>query len=465
MDHRKEANAFLDTIQDKVDLNASEASLDTKKDRKKKRKLLSDLDNSNPYSSPFKHVPESLYPGPNKRVTSSYTKHPKWAHSSIPNLPYLVQPKPIPDRVFHAAGHHRPVMIYTKPKPGFDAMAAKFKSLKAKYKVKDSPKTARRREHALFTARPITSREGYSVHDMDSVKSHISGGRSIKPRIVQKTTAGKKEVEFINEHCLSIPFPRGEKRTDILAMSILMDGRLAILDKNNNNVKLFSKSFHCIAALQFQNRLIDICASNLCPTDVYTATPKNIYEVSALKGMDISRNIKVEIKRIEGMVIWKYGVAVISKKTNITWELRLLDYRGNLKSKLEVFNPFTLDIASSTLHHMTSSRGGKFISISDTKNSCIITVDVTTRVVMHETMLEDGKHPTYLASDGEGGHNIYVSCDNKVYQISKKGKVLGVLIDKAKENGEIGSIIFNKLNNRMYIKTGKDMISEYQVYF
>lgn len=464
-DRKTEASVFLDKIQDKLEPDTSVPSADKKKDRQKKRKLLADLDSSNPYSSPFKHVPESLYPGPNKKVSQSYTKHPKWAHSSIPNLPYLVQPKPIPDRVFHAAGHRRPVMIYTKPKTGIDAMAAKFKSLKSKYKVKDSSKTARRREQALFTARPTKSRDGFSLPDIDSVKSHRSSTRTIKTGVVQNTKPAKKDIEFINEHCLSIPFPRGEKRTDILAMTILMDGRLVVLDKNNNNIKLYNKSFHCLAALQFQNRLMDICASTLCATDVYAATPKHVYEVSAIKGMDITRKMKVEMKRIEGMVSWKYGVAVITKKTNITWELWLLDYRGNLKSKLEVFNPFTLDIASSSLHHMTSSRGGKFVSITDAKNSCIITVDVTTRVVMHETMLEEGKHPSYLASDGDGNHNLFVACDNKVFQISKKGKVLGVLIDKARENGEVGCIIYNKFNNRMYIKTAKDMISVYQIYY
>lgn len=459
------SNEFLDRVQNKLDLNDSRASSKGNKEQKRKRKLLVDLDNSNPYNVPYTHVPESLYPGRKTKLAPSYTKNPKWAHSSIPNLPYLVQPKPIPDRVFHAAGHTRPRMIYTRPKAGVDAMALKLKTLKSTYKIKDEIKTHRRREQATFTARPAKARDDFSLPDIQSVKSHTSGRKSIKHTVDHDTSSVKKETEFINDYCLSIPFPRGEKRADIVAMTVLLNGKLVTLDRSNNNIKLYNKVFHCISGLQFQNRLVDICASNICQTDVYAATTKHIYEISVEKGMELARKIKVEIKRIEGIVCWKYGLAIIAKKTNITWELRLLDYRGNLKSKLEIFNPFTLDIGSRPLQHMTSSRGGKFISLSDTKNSCIITVDVTTRVVLHETLLEEGKCPTYITSDGEGSHNLYVACDNKVFQISKKGKIIGVLIDKAKENGEVGCIVYNKLNNRLYVKTGKDIISVYQIYF
>lgn len=461
-DRKFETKEFLDEVQSKISKVSSKGS---SKEQQRKRKLLHDLDTSNPYRFPFSNVPASLYPGPHKTLAASYTESPKWVHSSIPNLPYLVQPKPIPDRVFHQAGHHRPSMIYTHPKREFDTMAAKLKMLKSRYKVKEEKNMSRRKEQSVFTVRP-KGRDNFSLPDIQSVNSKTSGGRSLK-QIKEQTTKylQRKEVEFLSDHNMSIPFPRGEKRTDILAMTILLNGKLAVIDRMNNNIKLFSKAFNCTAALQFHNRLVDICASNLCPTDIYAATPKHIYELSVEKGIELRKKIKVEIKRIEGLVNWKYGLAVVSKKTNITWELRLLDYRGNLKSKLEVFNPFTLDIESSTLHHMTSSKDGKCISLSDTKNSCIITVDVISRVVLHETMLDGGKSPTYLASDGEGNHNIFVSCDNKIFQIAKNSMVLGALIDKTKEKEYIGCIVYNKSNGRIYAQTGKDTISVYQTYF
>ncbi|KAL4228514.1 hypothetical protein ACF0H5_011562 [Mactra antiquata] len=458
-ERQKESNDFLNELQDKLNSRSSEAS-SIDGTEKKRRRLLTDLKTTNPYRNRFGDVSESVYPGPKKKLGTSYTKRPKWPHSSLPALPYLVQPKFIKEK-FSYPKH----LGFSSRKKEIAYMSARLKALQARYNVlPEYEKLYSKKEQQKFKRTVGHPIESISLPDIDASKGN---NRTVKTvPLVQrgsKCNSGLRQSDFIGEYHLTLPVATCEKPTEIIAMAILYNGNLAVIDKNNNNLKIYNKAFACKAALQFHNRLVDITASNICPSDVYVAIPKHVYEVSNEHGLEVKRKMKVEIKRIEGLTYWKYGIAVISKQSNITWELRLLDYRGNQKSKLEIFNPLTCDIASSKLCHVTTSKGGKRISISDSKNFCIITVDVTSRDVQHETSFGKEVEPTYLTSDGDYHNNIYVSSKDKVYQISRTGKVKGIIIDRSEENGSVGSIVCNSANDRLYVQTGKDRVAVYQL--
>lgn len=407
----------------------------------------------NPYRLSYHNALPSLNQGSKTMSLNSYTSHPKWPKSSFPLLPYLVDPEPM-------GSHSLETSSSSQPRSVLQNYSCKLQKLKSAYGVRDDATT-----HQLKCGTSHTAQRSYKLDDT-LPEIHKSAKTLSAPRRVKSLTTAYsktllKRIEYLEEHCLSISFPSEEKRTVIASMDVLLNGRLIVLDSNNNGVKLYNRSFMCRAALQFRSRLVDITASNLCETDLYAATTRFIYEISAMRGMELKKKIKVEIRRIEGLTYWKYGLAVVCKKSSLTWELRLLDYRGNLKSRLEILNPLTFDIASSTLYHVTTSKGGKCVVITDTQNSCIIAIDVITRKVVYETQLHDNVQPSYLSADEE--HNVFVSCGNSVIQLSKDGDVMGKVLEMTTDLDSANCIVYNKFNNKLYVQTSGDCIAVYKV--
>ncbi|WAR10540.1 hypothetical protein MAR_035616 [Mya arenaria] len=485
--HNKKTSSmqFLNNIQDHFEHELAKRTSRSDKSRKEKqRKSMIEKQRSNPYKVAYSNVLPSLYPGPNKALGASYANNPNWPQTSIPSLPYLVQPGPLRQRLLDNPyiTQHRP-LGYAGGKEINDTLQdVKLKQMKSRYGVREIAQVFK----LHGGSRPISRLSMTPAGTMKSFTTHGRTEGGVTVNIYPEPTL--MHAEYLNEKNLSIPFPSGEKPVEISAMVILMNGHLVVFDKNNNNIKIYNKTFRCKAALQFHNRIVDIAASNLCPTDIYTATPRHMYEISSIKGLELTKKFNVGVRRIEGLACWKYGLVVISKQTEITWELRLFDYRGNVKSKLEVLNPFTSDIAANKLYHVTTSRGGKYLSISDAKNGCVITIDLLGRKIAAETNLKqssndatleelqeetdassntaDNKNvdvtPTYLTSDSND--NVYVSCDGRVLQVSRRGDLVGTVIDVPGEGRSNGSIVFNRSKKRLYVQTGTDSIIVYKIH-
>ena len=428
---------------------------------KTKEKILEDLDSNNRYRLPNIHVSESLYPGPDKKLGVSYADKPKWPKASVPKLPYLVQPKSLQERAFQTPYVFNQKSAFpTHPKTAFDPKKVKIRTLQARYAPGEiSKRTHRKKEEGVFTAKREKVYDAVSLPDIQS-KPVLVPTKKEQNQVSRQS--GLRKARFLKEYCVSVPFPSGERQADILAMTCLPNGQVLIADKQNNNVKLYTKHFKFKAMVQFNNRLSDICSSNLCPVDLYVATQKHVVEITTRrKGLEVQKKIKVDIKRIEGLTCWKYGLAVIYKKTNLTWEVRLMDYRGNSKSKLEIVNPFTQEIDSTPFCYVTTIKGGKRIILSDTKNACMICTDVTSRCVVYETTLPDESPPSYVTSDDQ--HNVYVSCIDKIQQLSKEGNNLGAVLTKPDHVKSFGCIVFDQTHNLLYVQTARDSVSVYQM--
>ncbi|KAH3701863.1 hypothetical protein DPMN_076859 [Dreissena polymorpha] len=456
-----------------VDIEGSQISSVSKR---KKLKQIVHHDENNPYRVALKTILPTLYPGPKKNLAVTYVTNPKWPRSSVASLPYLVQPKPIGERMLESPylEQHQP-MGYAGKKQILDTLHEnrKLKTLRTRYGVKEDAKTYSLKGHP--TARAIQRLNDVEITRI--IKSRSSYRRTSAD--VQIVTTAKietelKALELVKEQCLAIPFPSGEKNVIIQKIITLLNGKLLVLDKNNNNIKLYGRMFRCKAALQFHNRIVDITASNLCPTDLYAATPRHIYEISGNKGLSLTKKYNVDMRRIEGLVCWKYGLAIISKFTDVTWELRLMDYRGNLKFKLEVLNPFTSEIANNSLYHVCATRNGKYLSISDTKNGCVITVDLVGLKVAHESNMPADKPeteddvlkipatPKSLTSDDHD--NVFVSCGSSVVQINRRGDVIGANLASPPTGKVFGSVAFSKMKgkDRLYVQVSDDTINVYR---
>ena len=468
---------FLNSIQDQVEAERAHKKPTKKEVTEKLRKSKAKSQKYDPYKFGNRNVLPSLYPGPKKSLGSSYWTSPKWPKTSVPALPYLVQPVAVRQRMVNNPyiAQHQPMGFAGGQQIANVLHAAKITQMKTAYRAKDSADVFRLRSEAGSRLR---------LHDLDSSFAN----RSIASRgVSESATVGVithpepklMKAELVKEHSLSIPFPSGEDPVEISSIIVLMNARLAILDKNNNNIKYYTKAYNCKAALQFHSKIVQICASNLCPSDMYAATAKHVYEISVIKGLELQKKYTVDIKRIEGIACWKYGWLVIQKKTGVTWELRLFDYRGNIKSKLEVLNPASAEIQTCQLYHVCPSRGSKYLSISDTKNACVVTVDLVTRKIVSEVNfaeedVSDHDHeadieannamrlcPTHLTSDHHD--NLYAVCGRQVMQVSRRGELVGALLSVPPEAPPLGSLVYNRYRKHLYVQTGPDIIKVYKV--
>ena len=399
-----------------------------------------------PYIFAYRDALPSLYPGPKTTMSGSYTSDPRWPTTSFPVLPVLLSTPRSGEREMRAsrlnASHHKPLSE--------SEVEVRMKKLKTLYGISDDAVT-----HQLRSNAGVNNSNDSSLPSFDATFKSWTTKGSLKPAVPIP-----KRAVHVKNYCLSIPFPSCEKPMVIRSMVLLMNGKLVVLDNKNNEVKLYNKAFVCTAALQFRNRLVDICASNLCDTDMYAATGKHVYEISALRGMELKRKMPMDVRRIEGLACWKYGLVVIWKKTYLTWELRLLDYRGNVKSQLEILNPMSCDIETSSLYHVTTSRRSTHVSITDTQNACILTVDVITKTIKYETALGGNGQPTYLTSDGE---SVFVSCGDRVVQVWKHGEVVGTVLEADERSDGYRCVVYNKTKGRLYVQIADDTIAVYDL--
>lgn len=420
----------------------------------RRQSALTDQARYNPYRFAYRDVLPTLYPGPKKTISGTYTSNPKWPKTSFPLLPFLLGSHYTENSEVKVTKLHTSQNIPEQRASRSNATRKKLKTIKSLYGIQGDATT-----HELQF-----EKSSYSGKDKlpDICYSKESDSRTSKKSLsstVHSRTKLKRSIHVEN-HCLSIPFPSCEKKMVIRNMDVLMNGKLVVLDSKNNEVKLYNKAFVCKAALQFRHRLVDLCASNLCDTDMYAATGMYVYEISASRGIELKRKMKIEIRRIEGLACWKYGLAVVWKKTGLTWELHLMDYRGNVKSRLEVLNPLTCEIESTSVYYVTTSKRGKYLSITDTLNGCIITVDVIMRKIVYETALGAQVHPKYLTSDGE---NTFVSCGDKILQVSKHGDLIGSVTGALKGIEGFRCVVYNKLTDKLYVQITDDSIAVYKI--